>query len=251
MSKTFTFPVLILSLASAMALAAQTRPGAALQALQRAQRAAGGADRLLAVRDLTRHIQMVESATGSKASETVEAIFPGTIRLTQKFDGNEVTAFCDGLTGWVKAPWDTENLLPSWQRDAAQQELLRQLEYLLVSDRDSHKTIAYVKSVSGDRPGDVLDISAPAGGSVRVTIDSASGEVIAVEYKRIGPRGPQAAITDLYSDYRTTANGLRVPFKIRTVADGKPYMESVVTDVTYNRGLRPEVLGRKDPLGVE
>ncbi len=219
----------------------------AVAALQRAQKAAGGVDRLLAVRDITRHLEMVDNATGTKASETVHVILPNTIRLTQNFEGNEVTAFSDGISGWAKAPWNTENLLPSWQRDAAQQELMRQLESLLISDLDSRRTLTFVSSSS---TGDVLEISAPGAGSLRLTIDP-SGDVASLEYPRIGPRGPQATVTDVFSDYRATANGLRMPYKIRTLADGKPYMESVVTGIEYNKGLRAEVLSRKDPLAIE
>jgi hypothetical protein len=215
----------------------------ALQVLRRGQQAAGGLDRLLAVRDLTRQLNMRENASGAKASETVEVILPSTIRLTQHFENMEVSAFFDGITGWF---------LPSWQRDAAAQELMRQLEVLLQSDRDGRNTIEYVKSGKVEEKAvDVLDISSPTGGKLRLTIDSASGEALALEYPHIGPRGPVETYAEFYSDYRKLSNGVRVPFKIRTLSDGRPYMETEVGSVRYNLGLRSNVLGRKDPLGIE
>jgi len=223
-----------------------------MQVLKHAQQAAGGLDRLLAVKDLTRHMNMVEIASGSKASETVDVIFPNMIRLTQHFDNKEVSAYFDGIAGWIKSPWGSDDVIPTWQRDAAGQELMRQLELLLQSDRNSQNKIEYVKATRiGDKQADVLDISSPAGGKIRVSIDSASGDVLALEYPRIGPRGPVATVTDFYSDYRKLSNGVRMPFKIHTLADGAPYMDTEVSNVTYNQGLRASVLSRKDPLGVE
>lgn len=252
----------LLWLAAMIPIAAQTPQAAAPPAadnrqkavavLQRAQRAAGGLDRLQAIRDMTRRLDMLEAATGSRASETVEVILPGTIRLTQKIGTVEITAFFDGISGWIKSPWGSDDLLPSWQRDAAQQELIRQLEILLLSDQDSRKTIEYVKAGTvEDKAVDILDISSPSGGKLRLAVDAASGDVITLEYPRIGPRGQVATVTDYYSDYRKLPGGLRAPFKVHTLSDGQPYMDTVVSDLQYNQGLQPNVLGRKDPLSIE
>jgi len=262
MLKLSNFLIMTLGLAASICATSQTRPSAvptsagnrqkALVALQRAQRAAGGLDRLLAVRDLTRQLHLRENASEVEASETVEAIFPGTIRLTQHFENMEVTAFFDGIGGWIKSPWGSDDILPSWQRDAAAQELMRQLELLLQCDQDSRNSIEYVKSAKvGENAADVLEISSPVGGKLRLMIDSASGDVLALEYPRIGPHGPAGTVTDYYSDYRKLSNGLRLPFKSRVLADGHPYMETEVGSVTYNQGLRSSLLGRKDPIGIK
>jgi len=195
---------------------------------------------------------MLESMTGSKASETVEVILPRTIRLTERSGEVEMIAFFDGIGGWIKSPWGADNLLPSWQRDAAQQELMRQLERLLLSDHDKQTTVEYVKSeeVSGRR-ADVLEIPSPTGGKLRLTTDSTSGDVLTLECPRIGPRGIVATVTDFYGDYRRTPNGLRVPFKIQGISDGRPYMQTVITEVEYNQGLRANVLSGQGALGIE
>ena len=223
------------------------KPDAGVQALRRAQKAAGGLDRLLAIRDLTRTVEMVASATGSKARQTVEIIFPRTIRLTNTVETTEITAFFDGVSGWIKSPWGVDDPLPAWQRTAAQQDVGRQLESLLQSDHDSRKTVEYLgSSEAGGNMADVLSISAPGAGAIRLVIDVETGDPLRLEYHRIGPRGPGPLITDFYSDYRKVAFGLRIPFRVRTLSDGKPYMETVITSIEYNRGLRSEVLGRRD-----
>ena len=223
------------------------KPDAGVQALRRAQTAVGGLNRLLAIRDLTRTVEMVASATGSKARQTVEIIFPRTIRLTNTVETTEITAFFDGVSGWIKSPWGVDDPLPPWQRTAAQQDLARQLECVLQSDRDGRKTVEFAEfSKVGEKMADVLKISVPAGGAMRLAIDSESGDPIRLEYHRIGPQGPGPLITDFYGDYRKTPYGLRMPFQVRTLSDGKPYMETVITSIEYNRGLRSDVLGRRD-----
>jgi hypothetical protein len=222
-------------------------PNAGAEALRRAQKATGGLDRLRAVRDLTRSVEMVASATGSKARQTVEIIFPSTIRLTNTVETTEITAFFDGVSGWVKSPWGVDDPLPAWQRSAAQQDLARQLELLLQSGRDGGKTVEYAESCKvGDRAADVVSIPAPEGGNLRLAIDAQTGDPLRLEYRRITPHGPGPLIADFYGDYRKTANGLRMPFHVRTLSDGSLYMETTVVSVEYNRGLRAEALRRRD-----
>ncbi len=250
--------LLVLATMGLISITAQTREAAgenrqkAVEALQRAQRAAGGLDRLQAIRDVTRKLEMVELGTGSRAAQTVQVICPRTILLTNHVEEYEIAAFFDGIGGWIKSPWGDDNIVPPWQRDAAEQELMRQWELLLQSDRDSRKTVAYVKSAKvGDKSADVLSVSTAAGGTVTISIDSATGDVLTLEYPRIGPRGPLATVTDYFSDYRKAANGLRVPFKIHTLSGGQPYMDTTVVSLEYNRGLRAEVLGRKEQIAKE
>jgi len=224
--------------------AAQNRDRS-LEVLRCAQQAAGGLPRLLAIRDITRAVEMVSN--GATARQTVEIILPDTIRLTNTAGAAEITAFFDGISGWIKSPWGVDNLLPPWQRTAAEQDLMRQLESLLQSDHDNRKTVEFVESAAvGDRMANVLKISTPVAGNVRLAIDAVSCDSLRLEYTRIGPRGPGPLITDFYSDYRKLPNGLRMPFRIRTLSDGKPYMETVVTSVEYNRGLRAEALSGHD-----
>ncbi|HLY17461.1 MAG TPA: hypothetical protein VKR61_09560 [Bryobacteraceae bacterium] len=222
----------------------------AIQVLRHAQQAAGGVERLAAIRDITREYEMMEKATGAKASRTVEVIMPRTVRLTDHTEGGEISACFDGLSGWIKSPWGLEEMLPPWQRDAAEQELLRQPEKFLLSDRDGAQ-VEYVKSGKvGEKSTDVLDITTAAGAKVRLAIDSASGDILTLEYERIGPRGPVAKITDSFRDYRSTAGGARTPFKMSTLSDGQPYMETTVLKLEYNRGLRADVLRRHEPATI-
>jgi hypothetical protein len=221
----------------------------AISALSRAQEALGGLHRLQAIRDITRVVEMEHHQSGSKAQETVQIIFPTTIRLTTESDLGEITAFFDGTTGWCQTQWGIDDPLPQWQTRAAQQDLFRQLESLLQSNHDPERTVEFVERGEVDaKPADVLQVSSQQGGAIRLWIDVASGDVLKLEYPRLVPRGKGPVASDFFSDYRWVGQVVRVPFKIRSLADGEPYMDTIVTRIEYNKGIRPEDLARKDSV---
>lgn len=218
----------------------------AIAALGKAQHAVGGLRRLRAIRDVTRVVEMVNLAADGRAKATFEIVFPNAIRLTTDSPLGEVTAFSDGKTAWASSVLGVDEALPEWQVRAARQDLFRQLEFLLQSDRDPDKKVEFVeRSQVEARPADVIQITSGVAGTIRFWIDVASGDVLELEYRRIVARGTGPVVADFFSDYRWVNNTLRIPFHTHTLSDGQPYMDTRVLRAEYNRGLRAEVLGQK------
>ncbi len=216
----------------------------AVQILERARAAAGGEKKLAALRDITRTLDLTQSADGSEARQTVQIVFPRTLRYTNSVGQTEVSAFFDGSAGWVKSPWGFDRSLPDWQTKAAEQDIFRQIEGLLRSDRNLERTVAFVESreVHG-QAADGIEIRDKRAGVVRLWIHASSGDPVALQYHRITARGEAGEVVEYFRDFKETS-GVRTPRRISTRIDGKPYMETVVLDVAYNTGLKTETLAR-------
>jgi len=232
--------------APAKAVSAAESRTRAVSALVRAQRFAGGSSQIQAIRDITRTVELVQARTGAKARQTIQIILPRTLRLTNS-TGVQITAFFDGLKGWVQTPWGIDDPLPGWQARAAEQDVFKQLEVLLIVDRQAEVQLAWVEPGGSQEPdADCIEVTSKVGGTVRLWIDAKTGEPIRLEYPRITSRGPGPRVSDSYSDYRVV-QGIRVPFRISSVEDGNAYMETLVTSIEYNKGLRFDDLARLEP----
>lgn len=214
--------------------------------LHKAQDALGGLRRLQAIHDVTREVEMVNLATPAKARATSQIIFPDVIRLTTESAFGEIIAFSDGQAAWSSSALGMDERLPDWQIKASRQDLFRQLESLLQSDRNPDRKVEFEEHGKVDaKPADILKISSASAGTVRVWIDVASGDVLEMEYQRVVVRGAGPMVTDFFSDYRWVNKRARVPFHIHTLSDGQPYMDTQVLHAEYNRGLKLEALTRK------
>jgi hypothetical protein len=219
----------------------------AQRVLARAQQAMGGRAKLESIRDLTRTAELVQSDGGTKAAQVLRIIAPHVIHLTSELGpGLKMTAFFDGTRSWATSPWGNDEPLVDWQAKAAAQDLVRELEFLLLSDRDPDRTLDYLErtDVQG-KPAEGIRIVDKQAGEVKLWIDAASGEPVKLEYPRIVARGRGPLVTDLFSDVRDVG-GIRMPFKISTLSDGAPYMDTVVVKMEYNTGLTVAELARKD-----
>jgi len=225
---------------SASLLAAEkSRRG--IHALQRAQEAFGGLGRLQSIKDITRSLKLTDLASGAEAQETLQLLSSGAIRLEAASPLGETTSFYGGKTAWSVTEIGLDTSLPEWQLKAARQDLFRQLEFLVQSDHDPERSVEFVESdqVAG-RAADVIEISSPEAGKVRLWIDSASGDVVKGEYPRIVSRGVGPRVTDFYSDYQWVDKLVRIPVKTHTLSDGQPYIDTIVVNSKYNQGLRAE-----------
>ena len=218
----------------------------ATAALERAQVALGGLDRLLAVRTLSKTVELTRQPNGDKAQQSVVIIFPNTIRLASTVGSMAYTAFYSEKTAWIQYPWSVEGEFPKWQAVAARQDLLRQLERLVISDRDSTRNLEFIgrEQVEGAE-ADVVQVSSEEGGKVRLWIAAVSGDPLKLEYPRIVAQGKGPMVSEYYSDFRKVG-GIRSPFRIKMLEDGQPYMESVVVSLEYNKSLRAEDLARRN-----
>ena len=188
---------------------------------------------------------MVNLTTKERARSTTQIIFPDVIRLTIDSPLGKLTAFSDGRTGWTSSALGLDDHLPDWQVRASRQDLFRQLESLLQSDHNADAKIEFVgRGKVEAHPASILKISSTAG-PIQIWIDTNSGDVLEMEYQRVVARGSGPTVEDFFTDYRWVKKTIRLPFHIHTLSDGKPYMDTEVVEVTYNRGLQTQALSQK------
>jgi hypothetical protein len=132
--------------------------------------------------------------------------------------------------------------LPAPQLRQARDTLFRARIPLLLSDRDPEGTIPFVESsdIAG-RPSNVIEISEEGVSSVRLWVETATGEILKSAYEGAALAGAGSIVEELYSDYRNR-NGVRQPFKTRIFQSGKLFLEVEVSAVECNGGLNGEQL---------
>jgi zinc protease len=214
-------------------------------ALVRAQQALGGADKLAALRDASysASAQLTGPMGNLAVKQRVRVIFPGVLRQETELPFGKIEVYTDGKTGWLQSP-QGQNPLPAPQMQQARGELFRMTETLLLSDRDSGRTVNFVRQDKvGDREADVVEIAAPDGPLVTVYIDSASGAVLKKDYQGQAMTGSPAKVEEIYEDFREVS-GVRVPFKIVILQNGNKFAETQITEFQYNTGLREEDLAK-------
>ncbi|RMG42537.1 MAG: hypothetical protein D6718_13745 [Acidobacteria bacterium] len=142
----------------------------------------------------------------------------------------------DGSRGALGQPPDTHEM-----SEGVQTEVKRTLErqpVLLASvfdDRDWKITAAGSEKV-GERPCRVVEIATP-NGEFRIFIDEETHLPRKESYVGIaGVSGPQPTIDVLFEDWREVS-GVKVPFKEKTFANGKPTQELVRQAVEIDAGF--------------
>ncbi len=213
--------------------------------LAKAQKAAGGADKLAALKDVT--ITAKSQLTGPMGSMSVDqkirVVYPSTLRQENTLPFGKIEVYTDGKGGWLKAP-QGQMPIPGPQLQQAQGEIFRLTETLLLSDRDPTRTVNFVKKERvGDREAEVIEIGSQEGGQVSVYVDAQSGQVLKKRYQGMAMAGPASTVEEVYEDFRETG-GLRVPFKTTVYQNEKKFAELVYSEVQYNTGLKAEDLAK-------
>lgn len=204
--------------------------------LERAQQAMGGADKLAALKDLTRSLDLTmdPSAGGLKVKETTRVV-GDQFRQEQELPFGKMTVYTDGKTGWLVTPQGTMNM-PAEVLKQARGDIFRELAPLMLSTRDASRTVNAV----GDN---AVEISG-GGLSVRMEFDPATGLPSRQTYQEPGPTGAPSEVVETMSDWRD-AGGVKMPFKIVLEQGGKKAGEAVVSQYQFNTGLKGEDLAKK------
>ncbi len=211
------------------------------QILLKAQAAAGGAERLAAVKDYTMLAEyLIDAAVanigGSKILQTDIWVAPTTFRQDATLPAGHITMYTDGKAGWISTPqgWGA---LVGVQRSQVFGDLFRVYYRLLLSDRLEGRSV-----------------NATDDSSVQIT--DTTGQVTSVEFdprthlpKRVSYDTPQAGgapiySEDVYDDFRDVG-GIKVPFKITINQGGGKFADLVVKDYKLNTGLNPLEIGRR------
>ena len=209
--------------------------------LQRAQQAAGGADKLEAVKDFTEtaRFQLDPSAPnggGTRIDETVRWIAPTSLRQDSVMPSGSVSDYFDGKAGWISMPNAGVQSLSGAQLNKLQGDLLRVYFRLLLSDRVSGRTVNGLD----DRTVEIEE----GGQSLKVEFDPQTGLPRKLSYDAGGPAGSPQTVEEEYSDFRDV-NGVKAPFRLDILVGGNKYASVTVTDYKINTGLTPEELSKR------
>jgi zinc protease len=201
--------------------------------LSRAQQAVGGAGKLAAVKDVTELADVdVQTAQGAmKAKQVNESMLPGRFRQTQELPFGKVIAYSDGSTGWMQTPQGQMPMSDEIVKQV-QMEIFRQFFSLLLSDRNTDRTI---NAVGENR----VEIADNAGHSVTVEIDPASALPVKQTYQVSGN-----PVQEAFSDWREV-DGIKLPFRIIIEQGGQKFADVTVRSWKLNTGLKAEDLSKK------
>ncbi len=217
--------------AAAKADPASIERGRAL--LKRAQQAMGGADKIAGVKDFSESAEMAMDATagGIKIKQQNRWVAPGAFRQDQILPFGTIIAFSDGKSGWLALP-PPQGLrpMPPPVLKQAQGEIFRQWLTLILSDRDSSRTVNAVGP-------NAVEISA-GGESVRVEFDDSG-----LPARQIYKEGA-ADVKEAYSDWRDV-DGIKLPFKAAIEQNGKKMADVSVSEIKLNSGLNADELSKK------
>jgi zinc protease len=203
--------------------------------LAKAQQAAGGVEKLAAVKDLTK-IYTYKAQAGLNAEQSVQIVLPDTMLHESQFPFGKLVVAVGEDGGWMKGPQGTMPLPPEHLAQA-HGELFRLREPLLLSDRIAGRAVSFVEQAdfSGSKAA-VIEISEENGPSVRLWVDEQSGEILKQVYQSSAITGSPSEIEQIFSDYRVV-NGVRVPFKITVLANAEEFAQVEVKEIRYNTGL--------------
>ncbi|MBI3679756.1 MAG: insulinase family protein [Acidobacteria bacterium] len=203
------------------------------QILQSIQTAAGGADKLAALKDYAHTADVTILAGGGMKVKQDVRMVPPVIRLDQQLPFGKLSIYYDGKGGgWMAGPQGTAGLPPQAARQA-QDELFRLHVTLWLSDRDPERT------VNAAEPN-VVEISDKQGNRIRLTLDEKTNLPAKAQYRGAGTAGMEV----LYDDWKE-AGGLRLPHKMKLLQGGKPAAELLVLEYKLNSGLKAEELAQK------
>jgi zinc protease len=205
--------------------------------LERAQQAMGGADKLAALKDTTRSLEMTMDAMGGMKIKETTQIAGDHFRQDQELPApyGKMIAYTDGKTGWMVTPQGS-GPMPAEVLKQARGDHFRELAPLMLSTRDASRTVNAVAD-------NAVEISG-GGLSVKVEFDPATGLPARQTYQESGPGGAPSEVVETLSDWRD-ASGVKMPFKIVLEQGGKKAGEAVVSGYQFNTGLKAEDLAKK------
>ncbi|MGD0871192.1 MAG: pitrilysin family protein [Bryobacteraceae bacterium] len=205
--------------------------------LERAQAAAGGAEKLAAVKDYTLEasFQFDAGAGGIEVTETDRWMAPSHFRQDSVMPSGKISAYIDGDSGWIATP-QGPGALAGTQLKQVQGDEFRAFFPMLLSDR----TVGRAVKAVDDR---TVEISDKSGQVVRLVMDPHTGLPQSALYDTATATGA-IAVTETYSDYREVG-GLKLPFHISVTAGGRNYAEVAVKSFQANTGLQVKDLEKQ------
>jgi len=213
------------------------------QMLLQAQAAAGGSEKLAAVKDYTVLTEFVLDPSaagigGSKVVQTERWVAPSTFRQDATVGLGRLSIYTDGKVGWLSNPQGWGGLAGA-QRTRTLGDLFRVYYRLLLSDRLEGRTVNAIDDSTvqiGDTTGQLasLEFDAVTHLAKRLSWDAPQDSGASVYHEEV------------YDDFRD-AGGIKVPFKITVNEGGRKFADVVVKEYKINTGLNPLELARRTP----
>jgi zinc protease len=208
--------------------------------LERAQQAAGGADKLAAAHDFVETASFrldasVPNAGGIEIHETERWVSATHLRQDNVMPMGTVSDYCDGKTGWISTPQGVQALAGA-QLKQVEGDVFRLYFRMLLSDRIEGRVVNGVdRNTVEIREGD---------NRARVAFDPATGLPQKVTYDSVAITGPPEPVEEDFSDFRDVS-GVKVPFRVEIFESGKKFAVLTVEDYKINTGLKPEDLSKR------
>ena len=230
-----------LTIPEAKAEAAEATPASlerGKKLLARAQQAAGGADKLAAVKDYSQVLdyKLTAAAGGLTLKQTNLWIDPAFFRQESLLPNGKIAVFTDGKTGWMVTPQGGGPLNGPMMKQIGD-EVFHGYFHLLVSDRIPGWTVNAVSD-------DTVEIRSAAGQLARLSFDAATGLAQKIRFEAVNLSGPSMPVEQTFSDYRGV-NGIQVPFRMDVSQAGVPFGQMTVNEWKLNTGLKAEDLGKR------
>ncbi|HWC97299.1 MAG TPA: pitrilysin family protein [Candidatus Sulfopaludibacter sp.] len=219
-------------------------PAKARQLLARAQTAAGGVDKLSAVKDFfqSMEVDLVPAAGGLKVQLRDRWLSPESFRQDSETPAGNISAYYDGKEGWISMP-EGVSPLAGPQLSQVQGDRARLYFRLLLSDRIAGRTV----TGSGDQS---IDVTMASGEPVKVKFDSTTGLLKSVSYQAVNLSGPGMEVEDVFSDFRDV-DGIKVPFHVVINQGGQKFADVTVKEAKFNSGLKLSDLEQKPAAEVK
>lgn len=202
--------------------------GKGRQMLARMQAAAGGVDKLAAIKDVV--IEANSTLGNMPVKQKVVMILPDKLRQEQTLPFGKVVVMFDGNAGVMIAPNAPGPMpMPAEVQRQVRDEIFRNLFSLLLSDRIEGRTLNGLSDTE-------MEISDKEGRTVKMTLDPASGLPALLKFEMPGPQGT-AAVETVFKDWREVS-GIKMPHLVEMMQGGRKAGESKYETVTINSGVQ-------------
>jgi zinc protease len=206
------------------------------QLLAAAQKAAGGIEKLMAIKDYTEALQLNIPQQNLHIQQVNRWMAPSHLREDNDLGQGRISMYSDGKIGWIATPQGSGGL-GGPQLKQVKGDLFRSYFQLLMSDRLNGRIVNAV-DVS------TVEVSDADGNSVRLTLDPKTNLPQSILYDSVAVVGQPQAVQETYSDFHEIS-GIQVPFRVVITQNGKRYADETTTDFRINTGLRLEDLQRR------
>jgi len=191
------------------------------------QAAAGGVEKLKAIRDITMSVSATLGNMQAKQVNTL--VLPNKLRQETTLPFGKVIVAWDGKTGKFMAPGQAApGDMPPPIRGQLLGELFRNLVTLLSTEGRTMNAVG----------PETVEISSADGQSTKLVIDAATGLPAKQIYRMQSPAG-MADVENIYKDWREVG-GIKLPFLTEIHQAGKKVSEAKVETATANSGVKEE-----------